>query len=506
MTMTPRSPDHLQETWTIEALQATRDTGQWTGLSTPELIRRGNRARRRRHVLQAGGGLTGVATVVALALTIGPIHRDTDAVPASPAATTDSPETSGISSTEVLLQRLGPDFRAAANPSHGPIEVVPGGPAAKELPIGYGASADIQVLPTRPAGVSAADDPSSLPPLSELCAPSQEKGLVMQACTTEHLPAGRTVQVQRSGLVAGNYKTYGDRWTPGSSDTTTVYYQRPDDSIVRVQLTAYDSPATSTAGRQSKAAAWLPQWTGALERAAADPRVGLPPGAATRHPAATPAQLLTQRENFALQQALGYGFTLNDGTIRLEPGSALEGELPDRRYSTEATVTHLDTADMQKACGADLADCRTITLPDGGKAYAITTAQPWNSTAMDSLTPVDSADIRKTCGPDLSDCRAITQPDGTKLYLTVTPAAKPSPGTAGIDLRTTVYAPGVDGRIFATAVELVSNVPMTEAEQAHQIPANKAWLQALQPQLAQAAAAIAHLDTTRATTTTGPQN
>jgi hypothetical protein len=283
----------------------------------------------------------------------------------------------------------------------------------------------------------------------------------MQACTPVLLPDGRTVQVQHSSLVAGDYQTYGGRWTPGSGDTTTVYYQRPDNSIVRAHLTAYDSPDTSTAAREKKAAAWLPQWTPALERAAADPRIGPPPGPATNHPAPTPQQRRAQQELAALQQALGFGFSLVNGTVELEPGSALEGELPDRRYMAQARVAHLDTAAMQEACEADLSGCRTITLPDGTKSYAITITQPWQDTNPNPQ--------------------------------------KPAPGSAGIDLRTTVYQPQADGQVIATAVELTSNVPMTAAEQADQIPAAKAWLQALQPRLAQAAHDIAHLGTSTPT-------
>jgi hypothetical protein len=229
-----------------------------------------------------------------------------------------------------------------------------------------------------------------------------------------------------------------------------------------VYLTVYDSPTISTAARQKQAAAWLPRWTAPLEKVAADPRIGPAPGPATTHPTATAEQIRQQQELAALQQALGSGFSLIDGTVELEPGSALEGQLPDHgRYFATATLTHTDQADLQNLCGTDLSHCGTVALPDGTMGYTANSTQPWKDPARNAPTPEPS----------------------------------PTPGSAGIDLRTTVYEPQPDGQVVATTVELVSTAPLTAAEQADQTPADKAWLKALQTRLAQAAQDIGHLDT-----------
>lgn len=119
---------------------------------------------------------------------------------------------------------------------------------------------------------------------------------------------------------------------------------------------------------------------------AADPRLGPLVADGVEAPAVAPAtaeELQHDRDQAVLQEALGDGFTLFDGAVTLEPGSAKWAELPggvkygevdsppgagpDGVYSGVAELTTITRSAFDAACNArpGAAACEERTLADG---------------------------------------------------------------------------------------------------------------------------------------------
>lgn len=324
----------------------------------------GRKIRHWRRTLQLVGSGAGVAGVAAFAILLGGVGSGVQTVVEVPAAaapaTGDAPApvtAEAISTTEIILDALGPDFREGTMDEQGQVMLVPGSPSAEKLPDGYQAA-------VRLIEISGKADFT----LEQQCKASVEKGSHQSACRPVTLPDGRTAQVQDRRTVLGEYNPSGDRRPPAASDQTTVNVDRGDGSFVRLDFIAFDSYEASSVARQKIAVAWLKPYTDTLIAIASDPRIA---GDTTPGQGEVEAAPANERNQGYLQDALGASFSLIDGAVTLEPGSAKEGELPSRYYSGAAELTFTTKAAFEAVCAAraGLKACEERMLPDGSTVY-----------------------------------------------------------------------------------------------------------------------------------------
>jgi hypothetical protein len=322
------------------------------------------RARRIRRNHRIGTGLGALALVaiafpVVDALGAGRTAVTVEQVPAA------EPDRAPMRYDQLLLDALGPDFRLAqpADYEHDgvmscPCDVVvrEGSAAADALPKGWTAGADLRLFP-----------PDDEVTLSALCKPSQEKGLVQQACEPVTLPDDRTVYVQKVFL-------QNPTFAPGRG--TNFYFGRSDGSIVRIVFTA-KGPMGAGEAAHAKAADWLTGYQDTLAEAASDGRVEPRPTSTGRTPEA-PNVDSHDRDLVILQQALGIDFELLDGRLLLEPNWPLYKTLPSLlhgSWNVVGDITSIDRSAFDAACAAKpgAAACEKRTV-DGTEVYVRTWA------------------------------------------------------------------------------------------------------------------------------------
>lgn len=347
-----------------------------------DVLIRAHRIRRNHRIAKGAGVLALVAIafpVVDAAGTGGTaIHVEQapavqPALPAIPEAKKPTPATPTTAESgsarpdnlQLLLDTLGPDFRLGrpADYEHDgtmscPCDVLvqEGSTAAAALPKGWMAGADLRVF--RPEdGLT----------LSALCKPSQEKGMVQEACSSVTVPGGRTVYVQQAILE-------NPKFAPGRG--TNFYFGRPDGDIVRILFTA-KGPMGSGEAALAKGADWLSGYQDALAGVAADERVEPRPTSTGRTPQA-PSVDSHDLDLVILQRSLGSDFHLSDGDLGLEPNYPLYKALPSLPHGSwdlVGDITSVDRSAFDAACaakpGATACQKRTV---DGNEVYVRTWA------------------------------------------------------------------------------------------------------------------------------------
>lgn len=233
--------------------------------SPEQILEAGRRARRRRRVVTVAASGIALASVTALSFVVGQAGlggRQIVLTPASSSTGTEEPPDAAQQSEanrQVLRKALGDDFviNESGEFPQGDVTVRLGSPTAESLPAGYAVGASVS------AGMVAS------PGLSELCAPMEEKGLIVDACTTRTLPEGQVVHEQRVHSLPG---AYGDAELV-AYDGVRVFFLRPDGNLVIVDLWAWEIESSSTPLRRPQAQAWLEAISPRLSEAAIDPSV-----------------------------------------------------------------------------------------------------------------------------------------------------------------------------------------------------------------------------------------
>jgi hypothetical protein len=235
----------------------------------------------------------------------------------------------------LMLDVLGKDWAATDDADPFGAELIRGTDSDQGLPDEFSPLAGIEVLGGKGSSFS----------VQQMCAPMVEKGLHTTACTPVHTGIG-TVYVQRWTSAPGEWKPDGGRADSTYGTGTTVYLERVDHSLVRVQMVVRGATSATAAG-QKTATAWVSKYDQALEKLAADPRV-------QPHAESADASSVTvsdhDRDQAILQKALGGGFTLSDGKVHLEPGSKKAGELPSGYYGATAELSSMTDAAYRAAC------------------------------------------------------------------------------------------------------------------------------------------------------------
>jgi hypothetical protein len=383
---------------TIAMLRGAAGSGrEATGADVTTAMRAGKKIRRRRRSLQAvGSGFVLSAGLGVMVMAGGVNGQSTEIVPASPAAppavdagptsgTGDAKPTAGPSvatpppgpagskptltpedkarmataadmrhaNNRLLLDVLGKDWAATDDADPFGAELIRGTASDRGMPDEFAVNAGIEVLGDGGHNIT----------IAEQCAPMVEKGLHTSACTPVDTGNG-TVYLQHWTSTPGEWKPTGGRADITYGAGTTVYLERVDHSLVRVQMLARGAQSATASG-QKTATAWLSKYDQALEKVAADPRV---------QPHAEPANATSvavsdhQRDQLILQQALGGGWTVGGGgPVGLEPGSQKASELPSDYYGANAELSKISSAAFHAACDAKtgLAACETKTLDDG---------------------------------------------------------------------------------------------------------------------------------------------
>ncbi len=364
--MSDRMNPMLEETETLAMLHAGR-TGTEPPLIdlTPIALRGGLRMRRRRQVAQVGSGLV-LAGVASLALVVATPGLNTggraDIVPAGTAADPDTMSEAELHSANlgVLADALGPDFRVlrAETPDGSEyLAPAPGSPAAKALPAGYVAQADV-IVATGEDGWT--------------CKPDPDREGTTTACETRFAADGRKVELEiRSGDLAPS--------TP--VETRRIQLTQPDGDSLTVSLWVKPASVPSGNGRVPRNAIldWLAPYSGALVEAVTDARMA--PGSIARRAKAGGAAYIgsTPRERnlTVLHYALGSSFDRAGGLIQLRPGSDASAGLP-AGLGAQAGMSSGGGTNGAPECTAPR--CTTREIP-GGTAYVYISGprpdQPW---------------------------------------------------------------------------------------------------------------------------------
>ncbi|HEY3604959.1 MAG TPA: hypothetical protein VGL04_09825 [Sporichthyaceae bacterium] len=365
---------------TIALLREVGDSGrEATGADIAAAMHAGRKIRRRRRALQVvgSGGVVGIAVaILAVAGANGGVHHDTvvaaDSGPApasdtKPAAIKPKPTLTPADLKEMaaradmrhannmlMLDVLGKDWAATDDSEPFGAELVRGTDSGQNLPDEFAVNAGIEVLGGEGSSFTVA----------AMCAPTVEKGIHTGSCTPVDTGNG-TVYLQRWTSTPGEWKPAGGRADVGYGTGTTVYLERVDHSLVRVQMLARGADGKGTAAGQKTGTAWLGKYDQTLEKLAADPRVQ-PHAESAR--AASIVVSDHDRDQAILQKALGGGFTVGGGgPVDLEPGSQKAAELPSDYYGASAELTAISSAAFHAACEAKagLAACEAKTLDDG---------------------------------------------------------------------------------------------------------------------------------------------
>jgi hypothetical protein len=254
----------------------------------------------------------------------------------------------------LMLDVLGKDWAATDDSEPFGAELIRGTDSDQGLPDEFAVNAGIEVLNDQGVNLT----------LATMCAPSVEKGLHTSSCTPVDTGNG-TVYLQRWTSTPGEWKPAGGRADVGYGTGTTVYLERVDHSLVRVQMLARGATGKATAAGQKATTAWLGKYDQSLEKLAADPRV-------QPHAESAKASSVTMsdhdRDQAILQRALGGAFAVGGGgPVDLEPGSQKAAELPSDYYGASAELTAISSAAFHAACDAKagLTACETKTLDDG---------------------------------------------------------------------------------------------------------------------------------------------
>lgn len=362
---------------------------------TAPAIVAGRRIRRRRQALGALSGvvLAGAATLALIAgspsmgisdrlVVLPPAGPAATSVPAPEPSSTYRPKPDGMSEADyqaaiaraeadkannrLTVEILGPDFRIGPNadvPRLEEVQLDPASPAAQNLPPGY----RVRIS----GGV-----PLDTRGLMERCQPQVEKGLHVGPCTQDVLGDGRVVYVRQSRSVLGEYVPTGDRSPPGAGDGTAVFFERTDGSIVEASMSVSDPRETASVARQKTAVAWLIGYEDELVRFVTHEEVR--PGVRDVLTAPTDPETVTdptqeELNQSYLREALGSSFSLINGEVTLEPGSAATADLP-QSYTAGASASFLKNQNtLSKACTLYRDDapngdaCERRALPGGGE-------------------------------------------------------------------------------------------------------------------------------------------
>lgn len=263
--------------------------------------------------------------------------------------------------TGLLLEVLGPDFRAVAYDAQSTVELKPDTVTARGLPDGYRVTASALVVQGGPDAVQRCRDLAERDPRSSAC-----RGVAAMQGT-------RTAQVQdvRTNVKRWRVEPSHDRVPVAAG--TRFYFNRRDDAVVMMAIIASDLSDRESVQRQKRAVDWLSGYTAALAELAADDRIK-PLPADTTVAKATPAprppsQLEVNRQ--ALLEVLGKSFELVDGEVRLKPGSPKAQGLPrPEAYAARGALKVIDRAAAEARCGPrGFLDCEGRELPDASVRY-----------------------------------------------------------------------------------------------------------------------------------------
>lgn len=365
--MSDRMNAMLDETETLALLHAGR-TGTEPPLIdlTPIVLRGGLRMRRRRQAAQAGSGLL-LAAAASLALVVATPGLNTggraDVVPAGAATDPDKMSEAELHSANlgVLAAALGPDFRILNTGTPDGIDYVapaPGSPAAKALPAGYVAEADV-IVATGEDGWTCKPDPS--------------REDTATTCESFTAADGRQVEleIRRDNLAPS---------TP--VETRRIHLTQPDgDSLI---LSLWVKPATvphrEAQVPRNAIVEWLTPYSDALVAAATDARMA-PGSIAQRAKSGGPEYIgSTPRERnlTVLHSALGTSFDRAGGLIQLRPGSDAAAGLP-AGLGAQASISSSRGGTGAPQCPTPR--CTTREIPGGGTAYVYISGprpdQPW---------------------------------------------------------------------------------------------------------------------------------
>ena len=238
----------------------------YVALDIAELLARGRRARRHRRAFMVPTSSLAIFVVAVLVVAVAHGRSSGDRrlflAPAALAVKpTRPPATQPDPNYQVLQEALGDDF--SIDPESGAVTVRPGSPSAEGLPTGLTLGMQIFVLEQ---SVQSGE-------LAQFCKPLVEKNVIFSACTTQVLPDGRTVYVQKNRTGSGGVKPGRNPDYLASDGIRILFEKQPQGDLVIVDLGTQENETASTPESRTEARAWLERMTPRLVTAATDPRV-----------------------------------------------------------------------------------------------------------------------------------------------------------------------------------------------------------------------------------------